>query len=416
MRSIDPMYIGKDAISALLSYLKDYGQNRFAIVADGNTYGALGERIERALKGAGYDTSTILLDGDHVHTDEHQITHTLIHAPRGDCTFIAVGGGTVTDITRFVSFHTSRPFISMPTAPSVDGFTSIGAPTVLAGVKKTVYCQPPIAIFADIDVLCAAPHDLVGAGYGDMIGKMTSVADWTLGSILWNEPFDDRMAERSKKAVAEVLKHTDAIGEQSPDGIRTLMDGLIESGFIMLEFGASRPASGTEHHISHYWEMMHIRDDKPTQLHGAQVAVGMVIAARQYARLRQMSREQMLERLEAAELPSRSAEVAAIAEGYGEMAAELIRDNLPFLDMTEADFDALKRRIADRWDDIQAIAAQVADAETMQDWLRRAGTPSTAQELGLSEEEVTAGLRYGHYLRERFTIMKLSRILDIPVE
>jgi glycerol-1-phosphate dehydrogenase [NAD(P)+] len=416
MRSIDPIYIGKDAITALLNYLPSHGQTRYAIVADDNTYHALGERVENALKRAGYDATTVLLDGDHIHTDEHQITRTLIHAPRGDCTFIAVGGGTITDITRFVSFHTSRPFIGMPTAPSVDGFTSIGAPTVLAGVKKTVYCQAPIAIFADIDVLCAAPHDLVGAGYGDMIGKMTSVADWTLGSILWNEPFDAALAERSKVAVADVLRYTDAIGAQTSDGIRALMDGLIESGFIMLDFGASRPASGTEHHISHYWEMMHIREGKETQLHGAQVAVGMVIAARQYARLRGMSREQMLDRLEAAELPARSAEVKAIEEGYGGMAAEIIRDNLPFLDMTAADFDALKQRIAERWDDIQAIAAQVAEAETIQDWLRRAGAPAGAEELGLSAEEVAAGLRYGHYLRERFTVMKLSRILDIPVE
>jgi glycerol-1-phosphate dehydrogenase [NAD(P)+] len=129
-----------------------------------------------------------------------------------------------------------------------------------------------------------------------------------------------------------------------------------------------------------------------------------------------MSREQMLDRLEAAELPARSAEVKAIEEGYGGMAAEIIRDNLPFLDMTVADFDALKQRIAERWDDIQAIAAQVAEAETIQDWLRRAGAPASVEELGLSAEEVAAGLRYGHYLRERFTVMKLSRILDIPLE
>ncbi len=416
MRSIDPIYIGKDATAVLLNYLKNDRQSRFALVADKNTYRALGDRVERALKSAGYDVKTVMLDGDHVHTDEHQITHTLIHAPRGDCTFIAVGSGTVTDITRFVSFHTNRPFIGMPTAPSVDGFTSIGAPTVLAGVKKTVYCQPPIAIFADIDVLSSAPHDLVGAGYGDMIGKMTSVADWTLGSILWNEPFDPAIAERSKKAVAEVLKHTDAIGEQKTDGIRALMDGLIESGFLMLEFGASRPASGTEHHISHYWEMMYIREGRATQLHGAQVAVGMVIAARQYARLRKVSREEMLERLEGAQLPLRSAEIAAIQQGYPSMSAEIIRDNLPFLDMTENDFDMLKRRIVERWEDIQAVAAQVADAETIQEWLRRAGAPSTATELGLSEAELSAGIRYGHFLRERFTVMKLSRILGLALE
>jgi glycerol-1-phosphate dehydrogenase [NAD(P)+] len=416
MRSINPIYIGTDAIAQLLTYIAHGTARRFAIVADANTYAALGERVEHALRGGGYEVTTVLLDGDHIHTDEHQIVHTLMHAPRGECTFIAVGGGTVTDITRFVSYHTSRPFIGMPTAPSVDGFTSIGAPTILAGVKKTVYCQPPIAIFADIDVLSSAPHELVGAGYGDMIGKMTSCADWTLGSLLWNEPYDAAIAQRSRVAVTNVLNNTDEIGRQTPDGIRALMDGLIESGFLMLEFGASRPASGTEHHISHYWEMMDIRNGEPTELHGAQVAIGMVMAAQLYEQVRKLSRAEMLERLEAAELPNRDAEIAIIEAGYGEMAAEIIRDNRPFLDMTETEFDALKRRIVERWDDIQAIAAQVADAPTMQDWLRRAGAPSTPQEVGLSDEAAAAGLRYGYYLRERFTVMKLCRILGLGQE
>jgi glycerol-1-phosphate dehydrogenase [NAD(P)+] len=416
MPAIDTVYIGRDAIASLLSYAAAHRLSRFALVADHNTYAALGERVALALRDAGHEVTTVLLDGDHVHTDEHQIVHALIHAPRGDCTFIAAGSGTVTDITRFVSYHTSRPFIAMPTAASVDGFASLGAPTVLAGVKKTVLCQAPLAIFADLDVLCAAPHALTAAGYGDMIGKMTSVADWTLGSLLWDEPFDAAIAERSKAAVRRVLEQTDAIGAQTEAGVQALLDGLLESGFVMLDFGASRPASGTEHHISHYWEMMHLRHGQQTQLHGAQVAIGMVIAAQQYARLRAISRAEMLERLESAELPARSAEVAAIEQGYGAMAGEILHEHRAFLDMTEADFDALKHRIVEHWDEIQAVAAQVADAETMRDWLRRAGSPTTPAELGLSEDEVKAGIRYGHYLRDRFTVMKLSRVLGLPLE
>src|SRR4051794_17810624 len=178
MTKIDPIYVGSDATAKLLDYVAAKGLKRFAIVSDTNTYKALGQRAEAALKGKGYDVTTIVLQDAEIHADEHQLIKTLIEAPLGDLTFVAVGSGSITDITRFVSFRTGRPFIGMPTAPSVDGFTSIGAPIILAGVKTTLICQAPVAVFADIDVLANAPQRLIAAGFGDMIGKYTSLADW----------------------------------------------------------------------------------------------------------------------------------------------------------------------------------------------------------------------------------------------
>ncbi len=49
---------------------------------------------------------------------------------------IAAGSGTIHDIVRFVGHKMDIPFISVPTAASVDGFTSKGAPLILRG-KKT---------------------------------------------------------------------------------------------------------------------------------------------------------------------------------------------------------------------------------------------------------------------------------------
>ncbi len=415
MTKIDPIYVGKNAISHLLDYVAAHSLNRFCIVADENTFPALGERVEAALKGKGYDVTSVVLEGHHIHTDEHQCMQVFIRAPLGPCTFIAVGSGTITDITRFVSHRTGRAFIGMPTAPSVDGFTSIGAPIILAGVKTTILCQPPLAVFADLETLANAPQALIGAGFGDMIGKITSLADWKMGSLLWDEPYDAAIAARSQAAIDSVLQHADSIGQRSEEGVRVLMDALIESGLCMLDFGTSRPASGAEHHASHYWEMKRLKEGRETQLHGAQVGYALTLVAAQYARIRAITRTELMNRLEAAVLPDRAAEIESIRAGYGDMVDDIVKEHRPFLDLTEEGFDQLKHKIVDHWDDIQAIAARVPAPEVIAAALDKAGAPSTWQALGLDADEVQPGFQYGHYLRNRFTVLKLSRVLGVPL-
>ncbi|MBK8022598.1 MAG: sn-glycerol-1-phosphate dehydrogenase [Chloroflexi bacterium] len=415
MPIIDPIYVGKDAIGQLLAYIDTHNLHRFALVADTHTFPALGERVAAALKAQGCDLTTIVLEGDHIHADEHQVVQVLIQAPLGECTFIAVGSGTITDITRFSSHRTGRSFIGMPTAPSVDGFTSIGAPIILAGVKTTLLCQAPLAVFADLDTLRQAPHRLIAAGYGDMIGKVTSLADWRLGSILWDEPYDVDIARRSQAAIESVEKYAESIGQASEEGVRALMDGLIESGLCMLDFGTSRPASGAEHHASHFWEMKRLKEGRETPLHGAQVGYALTLVAEQYARIRSLSRSEVMDRLESATLPGREAEIARIRQGYGDLADDIAKDHGAFLDLGEDDFEQLKHRIADHWEDIQDVAAHVPPPEAIKASLDKAGTPTSWTALKLDADEVQPGFEYGHYLRNRFTVLKLSRVLDVPL-
>lgn len=415
MTKIDPIYVGTDAVGKMLEYVAAKGLRRFTIVSDTNTYKALGERAEAALKGKGYEVTTIVLRGDEIHADEHHLIKTLIEAPLGDLTFVAVGSGSITDITRFVSYRSGRPFIGLPTAPSVDGFTSIGAPIILAGVKTTLICQAPLAVFGDIDTLANAPQRLIAAGFGDMIGKYTSQADWKIGSLVWDEPYDPAIAKRVQASIDAVVENAEAIGKHTPEGVRVLMDALIESGLCMLDFGQSRPASGAEHHASHYWEMQRMKAHGASMLHGAQVGYALTLVADQYAKIRALSRSDAMSRLEGAVLPSRESELENVRAGYGDMANDIIHEHSAFLDLDEAGFDALKHRIANHWDDIQTIAATIPSSETIAAYLRLVGGPATAEELGLAPEEVNPGLQFGHYLRNRFGVMKLSRVLDVPL-
>ncbi len=415
MASIYPIYIGSDAVAQLAQYCEEKGLNRFALIADENTYQALGEHVEHALKEQGADVVTIVLSGEEVIADEHYLVDAMVRAPLGDCTFLAVGSGTLTDIARFVSHRMGRAFISLPTAPSVDGFPSIGAPLVLSGVKTTILCQPPLAVFADLETLCHAPRRLIAAGFGDMVGKYTSVADWMLGSLVWDEPFDPKIAKRSDVALQSCISHADEIREGGLEGIRKLIAALIQSGLCMLDFGATRPASGAEHHAAHYLEMKLLQENRPAIPHGAKVGMATVHVAALYARIREMTRQEMLDRLEAATLPDRDEEIATITQGYGPLAQGVIKEHSAFLDLTEADLDALKQRISDQWEGIQRVAARVPSPEVVAEHLRRAGAATQPDELGLSQEEVELAYQYGHYLRNRFTIVKLSRVLGLPL-
>ena len=411
-RHPQPVTIDADATSHLVEYCKERGLDRLLLVMDNNTRAALGERVEAALRAADFDVVTVVFgDGEVVADAEHVFTVLLAadHAPR---TCVAVGSGTITDITRFVSHRTGVDFLSMPTAPSVDGFASIGAPLIINGVKETVICHAPAAIFADINTLAAAPRPLIAAGFGDMLGKLTSVADWRIGRLLWDEPYDESIAVRTLDAVQHCVDHVDEIGAATPDGVRFLLEGLLESGYCMLDFGTSRPASGAEHHYSHYWEMKLLREGRPAILHGAKVGVATVLVAGLYAQVRDLSREQVSDLLEAAAFPDRAAEVAQIEAAYGAEAGEVIAGHRAFLDMTPAEFDTLKQRILAHWDEIQAIAAQVPPPEEIAALLAEVGGPTIVAELGLTADEQALAEANGHYLRNRFTVRKLMRVLN----
>lgn len=415
MQAIRPRMVTIDdkAAAHLVDFCRRQQFDKLLLVADRNTYAAQGQAVAAALLEAGFDLKQVVFQDEEVVADAAHVLDVLVEADRQERIFIAIGSGTLTDITRFSSHRTKTSFISMPTAPSVDGFASIGAPLIIHGVKITVICHAPIAIFADLDTLAHAPQAMIAAGFADMLGKLTSIADWRIGRLLWNEPYEESISVRTLAAVKLCTDNAEAIGQGSPEAVRVLLDALLESGYCMLDFGSSRPASGAEHHLSHYWEMKLLQEGRPAILHGAKVGVATALVAGLYAQLRDLSREEAADRLEAAALPLRAAEEAAIRAAYDDLADDIMAEHANFLKLDEAAYDAIKRKILDNWDEIQAIARQVPPPEQIVQWLEQVGGPTTVAELGLSEQEQALALANGHYLRDRFTMRKLARVLGI---
>lgn len=74
-----------------------------------------------------------------------------------------------------------------------------------------------------------------------------------------------------RRRFAACIEHTEDIAMKTETGIRVLMESLLVSGLVMLALDHSRPASGGEHHISHWIEMELMEKKRPQILHGAKV-------------------------------------------------------------------------------------------------------------------------------------------------
>ncbi len=408
--------ISNHAVDDLIAYLREhYTGATLTIVSDTNTYAALGERVYQAVSAAGFTTINIVHTGEEVTAGAEYILRTLLQSSTGDQVFIAVGSGTITDITRYTAFRTRNPYIAVPTAPSVDGFVSVSAPLIVGSMKETFPTDAPVAVFADLPTLAAAPQAMIAAGFGDILGKYTSLADWNLSHLLHDEPYSAAVEARVRRALDACVEAVDAIAQRSETGVQALMHALIESGMGMLEFGNSRPASGAEHHCSHYWEMKLLREGKPALLHGAKVGVATSLIAAHYARLRALSHDELVDLLEAAGLDSRERQVAEIEQVYGDAAPDILRIQAPYLNLTAEEYDALKQRILDQWDVVKPILDTVPPPEVIVDILNRLGGASSPDALGLNADYVREAQLYGHYLRDRFTVMKLNKALGLPL-
>ena len=409
-----PVITEQDAVPALVSYLREHRLDRLTLVADTNTYAALGERVDQALAAAGgFDVKRILLAGDEITPDETTCMEVFLANGSDERTFLAVGSGVITDVVRFVSHRSRNAFVCLPTAPSVDAYTSTSSSLVLKRFKQTIYSQAPIAVFSDLDTLCASPKPMIAAGFGDVVAKFTSVADWKLSDVVWGAAYSEPVARRMEIARDRCMEQVDRIGAAEPEGIRSLIVALIEAGLCMLEFGGSQPAGQSEHYISHYLEMKLVREGRRPVLHGAKTGMATVIIARYYEQIRNMTRDEAARRLQAARLPDRQEEIERIRSAYGPLTDLLIVEQAPFLDWTEGDYERLKQRILDRWSEVQAVAAEVPSPGELTDLLERAGGTANYRALGLGDEEMATAEEYGHYVRNRFTVMKLSRVLGL---
>ncbi|MDG3003352.1 iron-containing alcohol dehydrogenase family protein [Paludisphaera mucosa] len=178
---------------------------------------------------------------------------------------IGLGGGKALDVAKYVAFLARLPYYATPTSLSNDGFCSPQSSLTVQGRRKSLAAALPFGVIVDLDVCKDAPRPLWLSGVGDLASKITAIHDWKLAFHAVGEPVDDFAALLSDATVYQYL------GQPSFDiqGARLLSTSLMFNGIAMEICGSSRPASGSEHLISHALDSL----SKRPRLHGLQVGV-----------------------------------------------------------------------------------------------------------------------------------------------
>jgi glycerol-1-phosphate dehydrogenase [NAD(P)+] len=412
-----PVVLNNSAFDDLVKFTLSLDPRPILVVADEHTDLAAGEEVTARLKCTGLSVKKVLLSGEPwAAADEGSLAQVLAALNAREHLLVAVGSGTITDVTRFVAYQARLPYVSVPTAASVDAYNSITAAITLRKVKHSFVTKPAAGVFANLPTLCAAPPALTASGYGDMLAKFTALADWQLAHLLLDEVCPSDILEPIAEATRACADQAEAIRDHTADGIAVLFEGLLVSGDCMVKMRNSRPAAGAEHSLSHFWEINHSRLGLPESLHGAKTGAASVIIAGLYDRLKQLSREEAARRLARFQLPDVRSETAWVEAAYGELAGTILAGSPSFLGSLRPKAAQVSARLVDRWDAVQAIAAQVPDAGRMAQMLERGGASADLSRIHVSPEEVTQALRCAMYVRDRLTILELSLMLGLMDE
>ena len=270
------VYVEDGAICRLNEVLD--GFDKILLVADQNTFAAAGQKVEKEI--CSKIKNRVIFSGETVLIPNEKSIERVIENCKDIDFIVGVGSGVIQDLCKYVSFELKIPYAIVATAPSMDGYASSGAAMITDGMKVTYSVGLPYAIIADTDVLYNAPKEMIKAGYGDVVGKYSSLNDWKLSALVNGEYFCEYIYQATMDMVKKTVSVADGLLKGDKQSIKTLTEALIVVGILISFAGSSRPASGSEHHLSHFFEIVGIVTDTPYLAHGTDVAYSTVITAR----------------------------------------------------------------------------------------------------------------------------------------
>ncbi len=191
---------------------------------------------------------------------------------------LAVGSGTLNDLAKIAAKNTGKECGVFATAPSMDGFTSGVAALIEGGAKVSKPSRVVSDVLLDTAVLSRAPRMMIGAGVGDILAKYCALCDWKISHLLTGEAYNEEAASLMYGAVLACDGSIPALLKGEREGTERLTDALLISGYAMVIAGSSRPASGAEHHISHFLETDFLRRGERIPLHGIKVGLGTLVS------------------------------------------------------------------------------------------------------------------------------------------
>lgn len=404
------LFIGEGAIEKTPEMFKQlFGEAKAIVVADQNTWKVAGEDVQKALSAAGIQTDEPFIFTDpELYAEWSYLIQLEERLKATDAMAVAVGSGVINDLTKLASHHLGKRYIIVGTAASMDGYTAYGASVTFEGNKQTFDCRAPFGALIEPKVSAEAPKALAASGYADLIAKVPAGADWILAEVMGVEPVDQFSFDLVQLPLRESLSKPDAVFEGDVESTRLLAEGLIMSGFAMQALQSSRPASGTEHQFSHYWDMEGLCYEGKHVSHGFKVGIGTLVSTACLEFLLSKDIENLDVDACVAAWPSwekMQEEIHGIFDGRpGHLSRALTESKNKYCDK-----DALRKQLEAlkaNWPETkERIKAQIMTFDEVKDSLKRVHAPYEPEMIGVSREKLKDTFRGIPFMRSRFTGM-----------
>ncbi len=438
LKAID---IGRGALQRVPGVLRELGFRKAYLAADVNTWEAAGKKTAALLTSEDFSFESFVLPDPELVPDETAVGALLLHMPQDADVILAIGSGTINDLCKYISCLKGLPYVILATAPSMDGFVSTGAALIVNHVKVTYEAQSPAAVIADTEIMSQAPMEMITAGLGDMLGKYTCLLDWKLAHLITGEYYCEHVEGMVRTALRTMLAQSSRIPERDPVVIGAITEALVLTGIAMKFVGNSRPASGCEHHMSHFWEMQFLMHGKKAVLHGTKVGVAAIACLKMYGMLADL--------LEAADTDSSKGSckgsdkesgrdpgiapslfAAAAAKPFDRAAwEEEIRavfgeaaDGILALEEKSCKNNPAARNIRlntiqdHRKEILWAIRHDLPLVSEIEELLLSLHAPVHPEQIGVSLQEVRGAVLYAKEVRDRYTLLRLLWDLGLSEE
>jgi glycerol-1-phosphate dehydrogenase [NAD(P)+] len=263
--------IGEGKLEKIGKYLIDRDYVNVALFYGTGIENLFGDVIHKSLDKYGINvTHKDVIDDINI----ENVIHTAFKIPKETDALIGIGGGKALDYSKYSAHVLSLPFISIPTSTSNDGFCSSNASLMVEGKRQSVKATIPYGVVVDLDAVQSGPEIYVFSGVGDLISKITALWDWKQAFLKGFDFYNDFAGLIGTNSV-QLFYNYQFTDIKSKEFLYNLANSLLMSGIAMEISGTSRPASGSEHLISHALDKV---SDTPN-MHGIQVGVATYLCA-----------------------------------------------------------------------------------------------------------------------------------------
>ena len=390
---IEKIEIGIDALKALTD--SSFSYHHVLVVADANTYPLCGKPVEERL-GNRMEALCLYPTTDPLVPDEKAIA-TLESYLTSDIDFIlGIGSGVINDLCKYVSFYHHIHSGIIATAPSMDGYASSGAAMILGGMKVTHTTHAPVLIIGDTSILKSAPMHMIRSGYGDIIGKYSSLCDWELAHLVCKEHFCQSLYNLVKQTADDIRDCAQQIVAREERAIEQLMYALVLSGMVLTLAETTRPGSGSEHHLSHFFEIVGLLHHQKHLPHGTDVAYNTVITASMREQICHLEKPHFCEETKEQRLSAWNRIYTSAADDV----AALQRDAKSY----ETD---LKPTYIDQWEEIKVILSKCPSTDDCKRMIEAVGLHLSECEELYGDQKIRDAMLYGKDLKNRYSVLWL---------